>query len=156
MIKRWRRVGVVLAALLALAAGSLVAAGAALADDAGEYPSCQFFYSTGVGPSYGGGFYSPDTGDWYAYSPTWTVTSWSACEDVTIADQFGDVWHWRVRFFPSSGGSYANGWKGGGCQYCSVLVATNVSNGTRLRIEGHKLSPDGTQTTYSRPISVYL
>ena len=141
--------------VLVLVLAGLGVASPARADDSSEYPSCQFFYSTGVGPSYGGGQYTGTGPDWYAYSPTWTTTTWSACEDVTIADQFGDVWHWRVRFFPSSGGSFTNAWKGGQCGLCLVLVATNVSNGTRLRIEGHKLG-GVQQTVYSRPISVYL
>jgi hypothetical protein len=38
----------------------------------------------------------------------------------------------RVRFYPSSGGEFVNGWR----NMCgSGIVATDVLNGTRFRIE---------------------
>lgn len=151
-----KRILIVLAATLALiAGGGLVFVGAASADDDSEFPSCEQATPAGVGPAYGGGFHSPDTGDWYAYGPIITTKSWSACEDINITWQYNDGWNWRVRFYPSSGGSYANSWKSAGChQYCIVLAATAVSNGTSFRMEGHKLSIGGGQMTYARPMDL--
>lgn len=135
MLKRFAAV-----AALALL-GSLGVAAPAKADTAGELAVCVTYYSTGVGPSYGGGNYT-GSGDWYAYSPTWTVPNPSACEDINMTYRYfqGSDWWYRVRFFPSSGGSYANSWKAApACNSCSnFVVATDVSNGTRLRIEGHR------------------
>jgi hypothetical protein len=155
---RWRvRLAAVLAAIAMTVAGVGVAAAPAYADDSSEYPNCQNFQPAGVGTSYGGGFGTPSVGDWYAYGPTISTVSWSACEDITIYWQYLDDWTWRVRFYPSSGGSYVNAWKVAPCpNYCSVVIATNVANGTRFRIEGHQSGAGGQQTTYSRPFDVYL
>jgi hypothetical protein len=148
---RARRIGIVVAALLLAIGGFFVVAGPAAADDSSEFPYCEQANPAGVGTAYGGGFHSPNTGDWYAYGPIITTKTWSACEDINITWQYWDEWRWRVRFYPSSGGSYVNSWKTSGCDnLCAVIVATNVSNGTSFRMEGHKLQLGGVQETYSR------
>lgn len=130
MIKR-------IAILLAMVVASFgVAASPALADDPGELGSCTHYVSTGIGSSYGGGEYT-GSGDWYAYSPLWVVQSNSACEDLQLTNLYSmsPSMKFRVRFYPSSGGNYANSWKyvqwGG-----NFVIATDIANGTWLRVEG--------------------
>lgn len=150
-----KRILLVAATLLTLVGGGVfVASGTAAADDDSEFPSCEQANPAGVGPAYGGGIFTGD-GDWYAYGPAITTKSWSACEDINITWQFGDGWRWRVRFYPSSGGSYVNSWKVAPCpNYCKVVVATNVSNGTLFRMEGHKLEVGDVQSVYQRPMDM--
>lgn len=79
------------------------------------------------------------------YTPTYTVPSTSGCNDINITRTYAyfnpdatlcvDA---RVRFYPSSGGSYTNAWK----HRCTSrfdtylwVVASAVSNGTRYRVE---------------------
>src|SRR5688572_26619344 len=105
-----KRILVVLALVLA---GVATSSGPAVADDAGELGSCTHYVSTGIGSAYGGGQATPDTGDWYAYSPLWVVSSSSACEDFQITNLYtmSPNMKFRLRFYPSSGGNYANSWK---------------------------------------------
>lgn len=146
-----------LAAVLAGLALATVAAAPAQADDSSELPNCTFYYSTGIGPSYGGGYYD-GAGDWYAYSPWWVVSSDSACEDVNITQRYAmeDNFYLRVRFAPSGGGTYANSWKANDSVYhngINLIVATSVANGTWFRVEGHRR--DGsTQVVVDRKFDV--
>jgi hypothetical protein len=152
MVKRW-----MLAAglVLGVALGAVGVAGPAWADDSSEFPSCRYLW-TGGGAPYGGGDYT-GSGDWYAYTPQFVTQSWSACEDIQIVAlrTQSPSQKFRVRFYPSSGGSYANGWKyvNNGCWSCNFVLATNVSNGTRYRIETVE-DVGGTQTILYRAFDV--
>lgn len=148
-------------ALLVLAMASTLlgvgAASPALADDKGKaggvgIQSCVYYSSTGANTPYGGGNYS-GSGDWYAYSPTWTKPSWSSCNDIQSPYRNGsgayptplNTW-FRVRFYPSSGGSYANSWKSNNIGVSqNLIIATNVASGAVFRIEVHRRLVDGTQ-----------
>ncbi len=147
-MRKLTRLGTGLVATAALLGVMLVGATPAQADDSSEYPSCTNFLYTGVGAPYGGGISNGP--EFYAYSPQWTVSSSSACEDITI-DHEPEQWYWRVRFYPSSGGSYVNSWKTA-CQLCFVLAATNVANGTKFRIEGKDLD----NSVFARPTAQIL
>lgn len=135
---RFKRLALVFGTVLALLAAGVVVAGPALADDSGELPSCKYYW-TGIGGSYGGGQYT-GSGDWYAYGPQLTSPSNSACEDIQIVALYtmSPNMYFRVRFYPSGGGNYANGWKqvNNGCWSCNFVIATNVANGTVWRVEG--------------------
>lgn len=79
----------------------------------------------------------------YVYSSKYTVPSWSTCHDInatTFTSWDGTITYCRnvrVRFYPSSGGSYTNSWKN--ICHGSTLkpIATNVANGTVYRIESY-------------------
>jgi len=74
----------------------------------------------------------------YAYSPLFTVpSSPDGCEDINVSCGVSQCGDYRVRFYPSSGGNFANAWTGPPCgqSWCYVAVATNVLNGTNYRIE---------------------
>jgi hypothetical protein len=80
-------------------------------------------------------------------SPIYTVpgSSVSGCADINVVNVFQDgpqygisCAFFRVRFFPSAGGNYANSWR----SVCSngpngpvVPIATSILNGTRYRVE---------------------
>lgn len=137
-MQRQRRWWSVLAVIATTAASVLVAAGPARADDSSEFPSCTYYW-TGIGAAYGGGTYT-GSGDWYAYGPQLTSPSGSACEDIQIVAPYSmsPNMRFRVRFFPSGGGSFANSWKQAGmpCWSCAWILATSVANGTVWRVEG--------------------
>src|SRR5690349_4153957 len=123
-----------LLAVFALLVTSLgVAVQPAAADTSSELASCTWG-DNGVGYAYGGGEYT-GSGDWYAYSWQFVTLSNSACEDIQITNRYTQSTNmrYRVRFYPSSGGNYANAWKpinGGGCWTCNFVLATDVANGT--------------------------
>lgn len=71
-------------------------------------------------------------------------SSVSACNDINIRNIYREYsttpncQYFRVRFYPSSGGSYVNSWKWA----CSVppsgpdqVIASSVLNGTKYRVE---------------------
>lgn len=155
MIKRFKRLALVFGVVLALFGVGIMVAGPALADDSSELPGCKYYW-TGVGASYGGGTYT-GSGDWYAYGPQLTSPSSSACEDIQIVALYTmSPWmKFRVRFYPSGGGNYANGWKyvNNGCWSCNMVIATNVSNGTAWRVEGVE-DVGGTQTVLTENFDV--
>lgn len=124
----------VAAVILALG-GGFVAPGVASADTSGEVASCSQG-DGGIGWPYNGGEYT-GSGDWYAYSFNLITLSGSACEDIQIINPYSmsPSMKFRIRFYPSSGGNYANSWKhvvfGG-----YTILATDVANGTLYRVEG--------------------
>jgi hypothetical protein len=132
-------------ALVALLAASaiLVPASPAMADDSSELPGCKYYW-TGVGASYGGGIHSG--AELYTYGPQLTSPSNSACEDIQIVALYtmSPSMHFRVRFYPSGGGNYANSWKkvNNSCWSCNMVIATNVANGTVWRVEGVEIVGD--------------
>ena len=134
---RNRFVALLITTLMTITA-SFAVAGPARADDSSEFPSCKYYW-TGIGSSYGGGEYS-GSGDWYAYGPQLTSPSNSACEDIQIVAPYSmsPNMRFRIRFYPSGGGSYANSWKQAGqpCWSCAWILATNVANGSVWRVEG--------------------
>jgi hypothetical protein len=78
---------------------------------------------------------------WY-YADKTSVPSSSGCVDInltreSIAHPLGGsiCANFRVRFFPSSGGSYTNGSKYVCSGYGSLVLASAVKNGTNYRIE---------------------
>lgn len=120
---------------LALLIGSAAVAAPAHADTSGEVASCSQGEG-GIGWPYSGGEYT-GSGDWYAYSFNLITLSSSACEDIQIVNPYSmsPSMKFRIRFYPSSGGNYANSWKhvvfGG-----YTILATDVANGTLYRVEG--------------------
>jgi hypothetical protein len=77
----------------------------------------------------------------YVYSGVALVPSWSTCNDINITtiqswyENIGYCAYVRIRFYPSSGGNYANGWSYM-CDGSNLkVVASNVANGTRYRVE---------------------
>lgn len=125
--------------VLALALASFgIAVQPAAADDSSEFPSCRYLW-TGIGAAYGGGEYT-GSGDWYAYGPRFFTPSSSACEDIQIVAPYSmsPNMRFRIRFYPSGGGSYVNSWKQAGmpCWSCAWVLATNVANNTQYRVEG--------------------
>jgi hypothetical protein len=136
-----RRTATALALLLVVFMGTT--ASPAHADSSSELASCYTANPTGAGPTWSGGTYT-GSGDWYSYSPLYRTLDASACEDINLTNRFGatdDRWY-RVRFYPASGGSYANSWKGPnsawGCNCNNMLVATDVLNNTLFRVESHR------------------
>lgn len=79
----------------------------------------------------------------YSYTPTHRVPPTSGCRDINIQN----VWHRNgsnnvciqvtVRFYPSTGNSYTNGWK----QFCggwgARVLASDVRDNTIYRIEAN-------------------
>lgn len=127
------------AALAILVAGVLVSPGAAQADTSAELATCTVG-SSGVGPSYGGG-YVDTASDYYAYGPNLFTLNASACEDIQLTNLYTMSIHmkFRIRFFPSGGGSYTNSWKPvytHSCWSCNFILATDVLNATTFRVEG--------------------
>lgn len=126
--------------VLVLVVGGIgVASAPAVADTPAELATCTVG-SSGVGPSYGGGFYT-GSGDWYAYGPNLFTLNASACEDIQLTNLFTMSIHmkYRIRFFPSGGGSYTNSWKPvytHSCWSCNFILATDVLNATTFRVEG--------------------
>lgn len=142
----WKRITAVLAVL---AVGVLGAAPAAVADDKSKaaLAACEYISNTGTGYPYGGNLAAD-----YAYGPQFTTHSWSGCVDIQSPrrERFGpypttfNTW-FRVRFFPSSGGSYANSWKSNDIDpSANLIIATNVANGTKFRIETQRRLAGGT------------
>lgn len=132
-------------AVAALTLLSLLVATPAQADDSSELSGCwttlwgvgpNFHWSTGSGGSTG-------VADHYSYSPLGQVpSSPNGCEDINVDNGYdGNAGYYRVRFYPSSGGNYANSWKPASCaqSWCYVAAATNVVNGTWFRIEWYYL-----------------
>lgn len=119
------------ASIFVLAVSILVAMPAPKAQAAGchwfNYEASAGGYTTGAGI--------------VSYTPRYTVPSSSTCNDINLASIYAPDpnigWicaNVRVRFYPSSGGSYVNGWK----WYCpnrTMVVASDVSNGTKYRLE---------------------
>lgn len=132
---------VVLAALVvALSTGALTVAGPASAHDA--QPPCAWV-SLGL---YDGAGTLNGFQVWTSHSQL-TVPS-TACSDIylthvaTCATGVQESWQARVRFYPASGGSYVNNWVGGygggwfnGDFHTLVIVASNVANGTKYKVE---------------------
>jgi hypothetical protein len=146
MIKR------ILAVLALVLVGIVASVAPAQADDSSEFPSCVTYASTGTGAPYGGGAYT-GSGDWYSYSPTLVVRGDSACEDIQsrYRNNSGpypttlNTW-FRIRFYPSSGGSYVNSWKSNNIGvFQNLIIATNVSDGAWFRVETHRRLADGQQ-----------
>ena len=100
--------------------------------------------------------------DWIAYSPRHWVppSSQSTCNDINLRDfyAFNTIdglgyyllpehnTHVRIRFYPSSGGSYANSWKpvnSAQTYAADFVVASAVSSGTEYRLEIWPLAPGG-------------
>jgi hypothetical protein len=100
--------------------------------------------------------------DWMAHSANYWVpnSSQSTCNDINLRDFYafntidglgyyllpGHNTHVRIRFYPSSGGSYANTWKpvNSAQTYAGdFVVASAVSNGTQYRLEIWPLAGDG-------------
>lgn len=123
------------AAIILALGGAFISPSAAFADTSGEIPSCSQG-DGGIGWPYSGGEYT-GSGDWYAYSVNLITQSSSACEDIQIINPYSmsPSMKFRIRFYPSSGGNYANSWKyvnfGG-----YTILATDVANGTLYRVEG--------------------
>jgi hypothetical protein len=114
--------------------------------------SCRTVSNTGTGAPYGGGLYT-GAGEWYAYGPMFTVPSSSSCNDIQLPYRNNsgpypctpNTW-FRVRFFPSSGGSWTPGWYSNNINvFANLILATNVANGTKYRIESERVLADGTQ-----------
>lgn len=104
-----------------------------------DQPGCQSAYFLADKYEVNGG---------YHYTDTFTVPSASSCSDIWVTRARIAVgcctWQWvsatsvRVRFFPSSGGSFANAWQWYDWSPNpdrSYPVATSVQNGTRWRLE---------------------
>lgn len=131
------------AAIALVLAGVFVNPGAVHADSSSEIASCTVGEG-GIGPTHAGGHYT-GSGDWYAYSVNLITLSGSACEDIQITNLYSmSPWmKFRIRFYPSSGGSYANSWKypNQSCWTCNFLLATDVANGTLFRVEGVEQVP---------------
>lgn len=79
--------------------------------------------------------------DWYVTGKT-TVPSWSGCADINLTREsisylYGSntCANFRVRFYPSSGGSKVTTPKLACTGYGSLELATSVKNGTVYRIE---------------------
>lgn len=125
--------------LAAVPADASVNTSAAVPTPAYDQPGCHSFYFLADKYEVNGG---------YRYTDTYTVPSASSCIDIWVTRVRTSSgccsWVWaqypavRVRFYPSSGGSYTNSWQ----QYDwspnperSYPVATNVANGTRYRLE---------------------
>jgi hypothetical protein len=74
----------------------------------------------------------------------------SPCHDINVgfAPWTGNCFNVRTRFFPTSGGNYANAWR----WHCTpgwTVVATNVAEHTRFRLEIYGSSlPTGWNYTY--------
>ncbi len=125
----WRKVVLTVATLLFTTAGL----NAGLAVGQASASSCRW-YNVGAGNE------TLDSSWQYYYTTVLTVPSWSVCHDINIAgssvDNYSsDQWvYYRVRFYPSSGGSYTNGWQlvQNSGQH---VIAYNVLNGTRYRVE---------------------
>jgi hypothetical protein len=145
------------AVLLIVLAGALASARPAAADTSGELPGC---WSTlwGVGPNFhwttGSG--GSNAAGQYSYSPLGQVPYGTACEDINVSHgPTWDVWQYRVRFYPSGGGNYANGWSSF-CNACYGAIATNVQDGTWFRIEAQKNGWDGSVVWGDKRIDVWL
>lgn len=73
----------------------------------------------------------------YQYTRNLSVPYNSACHDINITYISGGnhCATMRVRFYPSSGGNYANSWK----YVCTTgsyrVIASDVMNGTNFRVE---------------------
>jgi len=101
------------------------------------------------------GAFQEDPPFYVGYTPQYVVPSWSSCHDINISgitSMNGDhCGTFRVRFFPSSGGNYANSWK----TICSTpgsgeplqVVASDVLDGTVYRVEY--------PTVYTQPFYTY-
>ncbi len=152
--------GKAIVAFVLLVAGVFVAPGVASADPVPNpgarsggigIQSCRYTTSTGTGPAYGGGFSGLDE-EAYDYGPQFVVPSWSSCNDIQSPYRNGsgmyptplNTW-FRVRFYPSSGGSYVNSWKSNNIGVSqNLIIATAVNNGTRYRIETQQRYASGT------------
>lgn len=143
----------ILVGALAGSALALTPADSAKADPTGGVgiQSCRYMSSTGTGPAYGGGF-SGLNEEAYDYGPQLVVPSWSSCSDIQSPYRNGsgtwptplNTW-FRVRFFPSSGGSYVNSWKSNNIGVSqNLIIATSVGNGTRYRVETQQRYNTGT------------
>lgn len=152
-----RKISTWVAAFALVLAGVFVSPGSALADDASEIPNCLQGHG-GIGPTYGGGHYT-GSGDWYAYSVLLVTPTSSACEDIQIKFYYSHNPNvkYRLRFYPSSGGSYTNAWRyapgcypTGGCTI--FLLGTDILNNTYYRVEGVEQAPGSSlQTVVDRP-----
>ena len=129
-----KKIAAALAAIVAVLGFTAVPA---QADDSGELPGC---WTTlwGVGPNWSWSTGPGGMGGGYAWSPKGQVPYGTACEDINVSNgDHGNGGFYRVRFYPSSGGNYANSWKSAPCaqRWCYVPAATNVADGTWFRIE---------------------
>lgn len=137
-----RKLRAMVALLVTILGIGLVSATPAQADTSDEFPGC-WQHEWGVGSGFS---WSTGTGGWsgtdYAYSPKGQVPfSPDGCEDINVdCGWLSGCGEYRVRFYPSSGGSYVNSWKAPPCaqSWCAVAAATNVVNGTWFRIEYRK------------------
>lgn len=127
----WYRLGLILSTFV-ITVATIAAVPAQKAGAVG----CHFFYYEASAGGYAENGYAVN------YTPQYTVQSNSGCVDINLYSIYApydpyigwictDV---RVRFYPSSGGNYANGWK----WYCpnrTMVVASNVLNGTKYKLE---------------------
>jgi len=123
---------------LMLVTGALLIAVAALAalpaPKAGA-TGCHFYNYT----ANAGGF--AEGSDFVFYTGQQVVPSTSSCHDINLNSMYDTdsglyiCTQVRVRFYPSSGGNYANSWKLMCQSYAPFVVASNVGNGTHYRLE---------------------
>lgn len=135
-MKRWvARVALVLSVL---SAGTAFAVQPAVADSTSEFPSC-WDGEVGTGPNFHWPTGSGGNASGYSYSPLFTVpgSPYTGCEDINVSCGVTQCGDYRIRFYPSSGGNYANSWKSPPCgqSWCYVAAATDVVNGTNYRVE---------------------
>lgn len=83
-----------------------------------------------------------ENGQYIGFTFQQTVPGWSTCHDINVRDlsfENGNpvpYLYFRVRFYPSSGGSYPNNWTPvEGTIHYDVPIATNVLDGTKYRVE---------------------
>lgn len=101
-----------------------------------EAAGCHFFnYASDAG-----GFL--ENGQPVNYTSQYIVPYTSTCRDINLNSIYVNDpnigWfcsYVRVRFFPSRGGNYANSWKFYCPSYGAKVMASNVGDGTRYRLE---------------------
>jgi hypothetical protein len=116
--------------LAGLAAVSLTTAGAVALTTGPAAASCGSTYvdTTDL-------FADPSGPDYYYYPGAHRRTVDCRTISIRVLSHPGLCAYWRIRFFPSSGGSYAQpDWKPG-CHNQAVNVATSVTYGTEYRVE---------------------
>ncbi len=144
---RLRTTVAVLTLTMALVAGFSVGPWATVsADSSTEMINCPRYYSDQAGSA----VWDSANGAYYGWTSQKTIPSSSQCEDINLGNLYGldyagnlidTCGDFRVRFYPSSGGSYTNSWK----HLCSYVynsgdptthtIATDVLNGTKYRVE---------------------
>lgn len=150
MVKR------ILTVLALLVTGIAATASTAQADPVGRSGvlACHYVSNTGTGPAYGGGE-SDLSGEAYMYSVIRIVPGSSSCNDIQLPVRYSGGPHpsplnaqFRVRFFPTTGGNYANSWKSNNINTsANLIIATAVNNGTYYRVESRRVLANGTVVT---------